>query len=759
MNLQTDTLSQQDEFLILIIEDDKNLAYLIQKKLKRIGYKTEIIYTGKEAIEYIDKKTPSLLLMDYRLIDMSGKEIISSLHSKGIKIPFIIMTGFGDEKIAVEMMKLGSVDYLVKDQNFLEILIPVVEKVKDQITLEQKLTETEETLRKSEIRFKTLIENSTDITMIFNQEGIITYQSPSVKTILGYTPEEIHGKNLFDLIHEEDLSTVKYYFENIIDHNETLNNFNFRVKSSHGTYTYLEGTFNNLLNDPNIQGILTNLRDISIRISAEEEIKRLSLAVQHSPAAIIITTQDGTIEYVNSKFTEISGYTFEEVKGRNPRILKSGTTDENIYADLWSTIKDGKNWRGEMQNKDKYGNLFWESVSISPLFDNKNRITHFIGIKEDITEKKKNVEKLKRANEFYLNLFEDSPTMIWRCQKDGKRDYFNKTWLKFRAFTQQEELDEGWISGIHKDDRDVYLKNISEAFKNKEPVRSLFRLKRHNDEFRWINEICKPYYDLEGYFAGMIGTCIDVTENKMAEEAMRRAKEKAEKSEALKTEFLAQMSHEIRTPINAILSFTSLLRYELEEQIDEDLRESFRIIDKGGRRLIRTIDLLLHMSEIQTGNYEIVKKEKDLKQDVIDGVVSELSNLAHSRNIDITINNGCDDLIVKVDEHSVVQIFENLIDNAIKYNKEDGKISINLYNVGQNKIAVDVQDEGIGISEEFLPSLFEPFTQEEQGYTRKFEGNGLGLALVKKYCEINDAEISVTSLKGIGTKFTVLLSR
>lgn len=759
MNSQTDSLYQEDDFLILIIEDDKNLAYLIQKKLKRIGYKTEIIYTGREALEFINKKTPSLLLMDYRLIDMSGKEVISALIERGIKIPFIIMTGFGDEKIAVEMMKLGSVDYLVKDQNFLEILIPVVEKVKGQITLGQKLTETEETLRQSEIRFKTLIENSTDITMIFGQDGQITYQSPSVKTILGYTPEEIHGKNFFDLIHEEDVTTVQSCFDDIVDHKQNLDNFNFRVKSSHGKYIYLEGTFNNLLEDPNIQGILSNLRDVSIRISAEEEIKRLSLAVQQSPAAILITNVDGKIEYVNSKFTEISGYSFSEVKGKNPRILKSGTTDQNLYAELWSTIKEGKVWRGELQNRDKYGNLFWESISISPLFDNKNRITHFIGIKEDITEKKKNVEKLKRANEFYLNLFEDSPTMIWRCKKDGKRDYFNKTWLKFRGFTQQEEIQEGWISGIHKKDRDLYLRNISEAFKNKEPVRSLFRLKRFNEEFRWINEICKPYYDLEGYFAGMIGTCIDVTENKLTEEAMRKAKEEAEKSEALKTEFLAQMSHEIRTPINAILSFASLLKYELEDDINDDLKESFRIIDKGGRRLIRTVDLLLHMSEIQTGNYEITKKEKNLELDIIDGIVSELSSLALSKNIKIEVINECNNPIVKVDEHSTIQIFENLLDNAIKYNKENGKITVKLYNVGFDKIAIDIQDDGIGISEEFLPSLFQPFTQEEQGYTRKFEGNGLGLALVKKYCEINSAEINVSSEKGVGTKFTVLLSR
>lgn len=747
------------DFKILIIEDDKNLSFLIQKKLKRIGFDVSTAYNGTEAVEEIKKFSPALILLDYRLADISGRELVEKLALENYHIPFIIMTGFGDERIAVEMMKLGAVDYLVKDQNFLEILIPVIGKAKDKIELGKKLTDTQETLKKSEIRFQTLIENSTDITIIFNTDGITTYLSPSIKPILGYSVTDLLGTNFLNIIHPEDIPMIQEKIRFITQSEKKLDVFNFRVKNTNNQYNYLEGTFNNLLQDPSIQGILSNLRDITMRMQAEEGIKRFSYAVNQSPVAIVITNIDGKIEYVNPKFCEVSGYSQQELIGANPSILKSGRHPADFYKRMWDTISSGKEWRGEVQNKSKNGEYFWESVSISPIFDNKNKITQFIAIKEDITDKKKNEEKLKKANEFYLALFEDSPAMIWRSRKDGSRDYFNKTWLRFRGSSIEEELDGSWIESIHNDDKENYIESVSRALQHREPVKNIFRLRRYNDEYRWINEICKPYYDIDGYFAGMIGTGIDITENKLAEEAMRKAKDEAEKSEALKTEFLAQMSHEIRTPINAILSFTSLLRYELEDKVDEDLKESFRIIDKGGRRLIRTIDLLLHMSEMQTGNYQINMKDFDLYKDIIENVVLELSNIASLRNIDIIIERELKETMIYADEHSIMQIFENLVDNAIKYNKDEGKIFVRVTDSGNNHISVEIEDTGIGMSEEFIPKLFSPFKQEESGYTRKFEGNGLGLALVKKYCEINGAEIEVKSEKGKGSTFIVRLRR
>jgi signal transduction histidine kinase len=240
---------------------------------------------------------------------------------------------------------------------------------------------------------------------------------------------------------------------------------------------------------------------------------------------------------------------------------------------------------------------------------------------------------------------------------------------------------------------------------------------------------------------------------------LNAAKEKAEASVRMKTEFLAQMSHEIRTPINSILSYTQLLKDETLDLVPDDLKFSFDMINNGGRRLIRTVDLILNMSELQTGTYEVIIEKFNLIE-VLKQLVGEFRTAAQSKNLDLMLLKRLepDEAILSADIYTVTQIFANLIDNAIKYTVE-GSIEVVAYKTDANLISVDVQDTGIGISKKFQETLFEPFTQEEQGYTRRFDGNGLGMALVSEYCKLNNAQISVESDKGAGSTFNILFSK
>jgi signal transduction histidine kinase len=250
---------------------------------------------------------------------------------------------------------------------------------------------------------------------------------------------------------------------------------------------------------------------------------------------------------------------------------------------------------------------------------------------------------------------------------------------------------------------------------------------------------------------------IDIIKRKKVEKKLKETVIKAEKSEKIKSDFLAQISHEIRTPINTILSFSSLINEELAHYANEELKYSFSGIQSAGKRLIRTIDLILNMADVQAGTHDYIPKEIDLCNDIINNLATEYKVQIKEKNLKLEIVEKSVATKIIADSYSVNQIFANLIDNAIKYTSE-GTIKIVCDRNENNETIVSVIDTGLGISQNYIPKLFDEFSQEDVGYTRRYDGNGLGLALVKKYCELNNAEITVRSEKGKGSRFTVKFS-
>ncbi len=235
------------------------------------------------------------------------------------------------------------------------------------------------------------------------------------------------------------------------------------------------------------------------------------------------------------------------------------------------------------------------------------------------------------------------------------------------------------------------------------------------------------------------------------------AKEKAEKSNKLKSEFLAQISHEIRSPLNVILSFSEIIKTDLIEKTNSESLDYFKFIEAAGNRLLRTVDLVINASEMQTGTYEPTFSEFGLIEEIIDKIRHDYKKLIKDKGLEFKFNCNVSDVKIRGDKYSVYQTFVNLMENAIKYTMF-GSIALCI-DVNDNNIIVSVEDTGIGISEEFLGKLFEPFMQEERGYSRRFEGNGLGLSLVKKYCDLNGASIKAESQKGVGSKFIVIFKK
>ncbi len=373
-----------------------------------------------------------------------------------------------------------------------------------------------------------------------------------------------------------------------------------------------------------------------------------------------------------------------------------------------------------------------------------------------ISENKRINEKLKESEELLRAIFDTAKDIIFVKDKELKYKVVNS------AFCALHNMNADQIIG--KSDKEFYDSSRMGFINNTDLQAINGKLVNADSEFdiggskKFINIIKSPLFNDKNEIIGLCGVGRDITDRINFEKDIIEAKEKAIKSEKLKSEFLAQMSHEIRTPINALLSFSGLLKSELEDNVDDELKSIFQYMEQAGKRIIRTIDLLLNMAELQAGSFEVAPSSFNLFPRVLDLMYQENIYEANKKGIEFTIINNLENDEIFADEYSTQQILSNIIENAIKFTAS-GKVEVLVYKNDNNDIVVEVKDTGIGISQEYLGQLFTPFSQEEQGYTRQFEGNGLGLAIVKRYCELNNAEISVESEKGKGTTFSVIFKQ
>jgi PAS domain S-box-containing protein len=231
---------------------------------------------------------------------------------------------------------------------------------------------------------------------ITDLNNIILYVNDTFLRMYGYEEKELLGKSIEMVKHTGEASQES----SLIVKNTMEGGWQGELMNRRKDGTTFPITLSTSVvrdEEGNAVGFIGVARDISRREEREKQLRQLSRAVEQSPASIIITDATGTIEYVNRKFTQVTGYTSEEVTGKNPRILKSGMTSIQTYRDLWTTIASGAEWQGELQNRKKNGELYWEFASISPVYDNDRKITHYLAVKEDITAQKHMELQLRQA--------------------------------------------------------------------------------------------------------------------------------------------------------------------------------------------------------------------------------------------------------------------------------------------------------------------------------------------------------------------------
>lgn len=613
---------------------------------------------------------------------------------------------------------------------------------------------TEETLRQSEEKYKSLVESTSDIIWETDIAGLYKYVSPQFEIILGYSPDETLGKSPYNFIADELLSEINTRIESA---NESTNPFYLLVnkfKHRDGHLVHVETSGVPVYDQAGeLTGFRGVSRDISKRYLAEKELFKLSAAVQQSPNTIIITDLNGKMEYINSAGSGISGYSYQELIGKSPSVFKSGETPIETYKSLWRTIKSGKEWKGTLKNKKKNGEYFWESAVILPIKDTEGKITNYLGIKEDISERINAEEALKESEERYRELFEASPDAIILADIETGMLIDANTAACKMLNRPLEEIRTLHQTMIHPP---RFFEHSRKAFrKHIDDVRSIDNLLSNeniilrSDGIEIPVEVLSNKMTLNGRQI-LQGVFRNITERKQAREELLKAKESAEASDKLKSAFLQNITHELRTPLNGIIGFSEMITQA--DSSEEDRIEFNKMIKKSSARLINTITNYMDISMIVSGITEINKYPFSLLT-FLYKIADQTVEICNSRNLqlEIVLHAPENDIQINTDEVLLSKIFFHLIDNAIKFTKK-GSITISSDIKGDNYI-FSISDTGTGISDESLPVIFEIFRQSDLTASREYEGIGLGLSIAKGLLKQLGGEIWVESSKNEGSAF------
>ena len=340
-------------------------------------------------------------------------------------------------------------------------------------------------------------------------------------------PDEAIGKSDFDFFTAEHAQEAFRDEQEIIRTGQPMVGKEEKETWPDGRVTWVSTT-KMPLRDPHgdIIGTFGVSCDITQRKRAEDQLRKLSRAVEQSPASVVITDANGEIEYVNPKFTQITGYTTEEVLGKNPRVLKSGEHSKEMYEELWRTILSGGEWRGEFHNKKKNGELYWESAVISPVRNTEGVITHFLAVKEDITERKQAAEALREREELFRTAFQNAPFGMILSAVDTSISQANDRFCQLLGYSEQEVLARGWLSLTHPDDKDISRRALEEMCRGRVPTSDFEKRYIHKDgSVVWARVRVSLVLDAKGKPAYFITQIEDITERRRREEALRESDE------------------------------------------------------------------------------------------------------------------------------------------------------------------------------------------------------------------------------------------
>jgi PAS domain S-box-containing protein len=621
--------------------------------------------------------------------------------------------------------------------------------------------EAEEALRRSEERFRALIENASDLITILEPDGTLRYQSPAVTPLFGYTPEEMAGHSAFEWMHPDDVPATIERLTDVATHPGTTYRTEFRFLHKDGSWRTVEAVGRTLSPTSAEAGIVVNSRDVTERRQVERALRASEESYRGLFDALteLVYLQDleGRFINVNEAVVKAYGYTREEIVGQTPALLADPErVDVADTMERFRRTLEGEPQRFEWWGRRKDGSIFPKEVVLK-------RSTYFgqdvvIAVARDVTERKAIEDALIRQKAYFEEILDSTDAGISVFDRAGRFEYISPSAIPDPALRQwsigktvREYCRE---KGVLPDVCEQRQRSLDLAIAERRAHEFEQEARQPDGSSRHMLRRILPLLDEAGEVTRLIGYSMDITERKRAEAAMQQAKEEAERANRAKSEFLSRMSHELRTPMNSILGFAQVLA---RRGLPPDQHRAVEHVLKAGRHLLNLINEVLDIARIEA-NRQPLSLEPVSAASVLHEAASLIRPLAAERGCTLEEVPACP-RYVRADRQRLTQVLLNLLSNAVKYNRPGGSVRLAcrvVEGVDGERLRIEVQDTGPGIAPERMAELFVPFARLGAESTQ-VEGTGLGLALSQRLTEAMGGRLEVESRPGEGCTFTVEL--
>lgn len=733
-----------EKLKILHLEDDPLDAQLVEKRLQADGLECEIELVSTE--EAFTKALgavplPDVVLADYKVPGFDGLIALKMSRDQHPEIPFLFLSGSMGEELAIETLKAGAVDYVIKDRP--ERLAPAIRRALDTARERRERKEAEKALKESEEKFRRLFQESNDAILMHDLEGRILEVNQEVLNQFGHTESEILAMRVPDLHPPEVSGASRIAFDSVVRDGFVRLEMPFQRKDGSVFPAELSASLLTVSGKQIVQGIV---RDITELKRAGEELRLFSTALESAANGVMITDVEGVILWVNPAYCKLTEYSVDEILGENPKILKSDKHDDRFFNDLWETILAGRVWRGEIINRKKSGKLYPEDQTITPLTDDAGKITHFIAIKQDITERKSAVERIRQQ----AALLDFANDAIFVRDLDGFVSLWNPACESLYGLSREDavgsNIQDPPLSDLVIQPDDALRQVLYEGEWNGEIKQRTHEGKAITVQSRWT-----VVEDERGVPRSILEINTDVTTTKILESQVIRA----QRMESLGT-LAGGIAHDLNNMLTPIMMSIEYLKGKIADEGTQKMISVLERSSKHGAEIIKQI--LTFARGIEGETVELQPKY----------LIREMENIVRDtfpKSITVSTNIQKNLWTVEGDATQLHQVLLNLCVNARDAMPSGGVLTISAGNVlsidvprdsaikkrADKYVKMSVTDTGTGIPAEIRQRIFEPFfTTKELS-----KGTGLGLSTVYTIVKAHDGAIEVNSEPGSGTTFDV----